>query len=172
MHDIQGLERDGLNGGTGDMSPGHAARQAHDGPAGVLIPVGRAEPGKGGHEKHAAVVPHRGGKGLNLGGVADDLETVAQPLHHRPGDEHAALKGVAQPVAAVPAHRGEQVVLAAPGFSPGVHEKEAPGPVGVLRHARKHTGIAVGRGLLIPGVARQRKAVAKEFWMHVPHDPG
>ena len=144
------------------MPPGHAARQAHDGPAGVLIPVGRAEPGKGGHEKHAAVVPHRGGKGLNLGGVADDLETVAQPLHHRSADEDAPFEGVVDLVADLPGDGRQQVVFRGDGLFAAVHQQEAARAVGVFHRSRLDAHLSEQGRLLVAGDTRDGDFVGED----------
>ena len=62
--------------------------------AGLRIPVRRAEPGEGRHEDDAAGVRHAGGERLDVGGLADEAEPVAQPLHGGAGDEDAAFEGV------------------------------------------------------------------------------
>lgn len=104
------LEGDALQGGACDVRGGGAAGDAGDDAAGVGVPVGRAEPGEGGHEADAAGVGHGGGEGLDFGGAAHDAEPVAEPLDDGPGDEDAALEGVFEFSAAPPGDGGEEVV--------------------------------------------------------------
>jgi hypothetical protein len=57
------------------------------------VPVGCAQAGEGRHEHHAAGIGHAFGQGLHLAAGLDRVQAVAQPLHHRTADEHAALQG-------------------------------------------------------------------------------
>ena len=77
-----------------DVAGRRAARDADDRAARVRIPVRRAEAGEGRHEVDAAVVGHGRRERLDVGRLLDDAQAVAQPLHDRAADEHAALERV------------------------------------------------------------------------------
>ena len=75
---------------------------------------GAPSPVSAGHEDDAAGVGHRRGERLGLGGGADDLQAVAQPLHGRAGHEDRALEGVGQlAVGRAPGDRREQAGVGA-----------------------------------------------------------
>ena len=67
---------------------------ADDEAAGVRVPVRRAETGEGGNEDDAAGVGDGSGEGLDVAGVPDEAEVVAEPLDDGPGDEDGAFEGV------------------------------------------------------------------------------
>ena len=70
------------------------AGQAEDRAAGLGLPVGGAQAGQGGDEEDARVGVGVEAEAVDLGGRADGLQAVAEPLHGRPGDEDAPLEGV------------------------------------------------------------------------------
>ena len=55
--------------------------------AGVAVPVRGAEAGEGGHEVDVLRRIGLGGEAVHLGGVADQAEAVAQPLHAGAGEK-------------------------------------------------------------------------------------
>jgi hypothetical protein len=129
----------------------------------VGIPVGRTEPGEGGH--HVDFLGRVGGLGqrLGLGRGGDDLETVAQPLHGGPGDEDRALQGVGR-LAADPIGDGrQQPVLRGDRFTARVHQGEAARAVGRLHHARLKAGLADGRRLLVARHTGDRQGPAEQL---------
>ena len=97
---------------------------------------GLPSPGERRHQVDAAVVGDARRERLDVGRRPDDAEPVAQPLHHRAGDEDAAF----QRVLGVRSRCGTPPWSAAccasgTGRSPGVHQHEAAGAVGILGHA-------------------------------------
>ena len=68
--------------------------EAEDGPPGVGVPVGAAEPGEGRHHHDPLAGVDRPGQRLEVAERVDDAEAVPQPLHAGAGDEHRALQGV------------------------------------------------------------------------------
>ena len=117
----------------------------------------REETREGRHEVGAAVVVDGRSQGLDLLGVGDEAEVVAQPLHERPRDGDGALeridrRGVVQLVA----DRREQPVGRVDDLGAGVEEHEVAGAVGVLRGADLEAGLPEGRRLLVTEDARDR----------------
>ena len=99
---------------------------------------------------------------LDLARRLDDAEPVAQPLHHRAGDERAALERVARPRR----RASTPTVVSSPfcdgtGARAGVHQHERAGAVGALGVAGGEAGLAEQRRLLIAGDARDRDAVGQ-----------
>ena len=98
--------------------------------AGVRVPVRGAEAGQRGHEDHAVGVVDGRGDRRGLGGGADDLQPVAQPLHGRAGHEDRALEGVGQlAVGGAPGGRRQQPgVASAPASVPVLVRMNEPVP--------------------------------------------
>jgi hypothetical protein len=71
----------------------------------------RPEAGEGGHEINAAVVGDLRGEFLDVHGLRDEAETVAQPLHDGAADEDRALERVVDPAVDLPGDGGEEVVF-------------------------------------------------------------
>ena len=88
------LEGDPFEGGAGEVGDGGRAGQAEDRAAGLGLPVGGAQAGQGGDEQDARVRVGVEAEAVDLGGGADGLQAVAEPLHGRPRDEDAPLQGV------------------------------------------------------------------------------
>ena len=63
-------------------------------PRAFVLPVRRVKTGEGGHEVNAAVILHRARQGFDLRALRDQAEIVADPLHQRAGDGHAAFERV------------------------------------------------------------------------------
>ena len=93
------------------------------------------------------------GERLGLGRVVDDAEPVAQPLHGRAGDEDAPSRQYVTLPLECPSRSSSAGRSCEHGVLAGVHQHEAAGAVGVLRHARREAGLAEGGRLL---VARDR----------------
>src|SRR5438270_1657086 len=158
LQHVATLEGDRLQRGARQMRPRGAAREPEDGAARVLIPVRGAEADEGRHEVHAARVGHRARQGVRLGGVRDDPEAVAQPLHGGAGDEDGALERIGRPPTEAPGDRRQQPVRGDHRPLAGVDEREAARAVGVLGLARLEARLPEERGLLIACDAGDRYA--------------
>ena len=153
VQDGAGLEADRFERGAREVRLRVEPRQPDDGAARVRPPVGREEPGEGGHEIDAAVVGHRVGERFDLRGRRDDPELIAQPLHRRTGDRDRALEREDRLAAHPVAHRRQQPRLRRHDLRAGVEQHEVAGAVGVLRFTGADADLADGRGLLIAEVA-------------------
>ncbi len=154
VDDVAGLVHHRLHHRACQVGSRGAAGDAEDGAARIRVPPGRAEPGEGRHDHDATAVGHRRGERAGLGSRVDDAETVAQPLHGRTGDEDRALERVRDAaVGQLPRHRGEQALRRRGAPIAHVHEHEAAGAVGVLRHAGREARLAEQGGLLVAGHA-------------------
>ena len=116
----------------------------------------RAEASERRHQVHAAVVGDACGQLLDLGRGSHEAETVAHPLHDRAADEHAALQRVLGAVFDSPRDRGHQLLSRGHRPRADVLEEEAPGAVGVLRHAWLAAHLAEEGRLLVTGHAGDR----------------
>ena len=97
------LPGDGFERGAGDVSVAGIAAEADQKPNRVRVPVRRAQAHKRRYKDHAAGVGHARGEGLDIGRGADELQIVAQPLHHRAGNKDAALERVLEALLALAA---------------------------------------------------------------------
>ena len=77
LEEIGHLEGDSFQGCPGDMGGGGTPGYADNGPPGVLVPVGSAEPGEGGDQVDPTAVGDRCGQRFHLGGGADDAESIS-----------------------------------------------------------------------------------------------
>ncbi len=161
VDEIGGLERDALQCRAGDVRAVGAAREPDEGAARRGVPLGRAEPGKRGHQIDIARVRNAGGQRFDFVGTADHAETVAQPLHRGATHEHAALERELA-AAAAPGDGGEQSMTGPARRRACVHERETTGAIGVLRHAGLEAGLAEQRRLLVARDARERQFGAVE----------
>ena len=98
---------DALQCGPGDVCLGGATREAAQNAACVLIPMRCAEPGKGGHEVHTAIVRYVGRKLFDFGGTFEKLQTIAQPLGDCAGNEDAAFQRKLRAIAHAPRNGGK-----------------------------------------------------------------
>ena len=132
------------------MSGVRSAGEADDSPARVRVPVRSAQAGKGRHEIHAAGIGNAGGELLDVDRFADEAQAVAQPLHYRAAGEDAPFQRELLRTRLRRAS-GDQAALGRDRLAAGVQKQEAPGAVGVLRHARLVAGLAEERRLLVAG---------------------
>ncbi len=86
------LERDGFKRRARNVSRPGVAAQADQHARRVRVPVRRAEAHKRRHKHHAARVRHARRKRFHIGRGADELQIVAQPLHHRAANKDAAFE--------------------------------------------------------------------------------
>ncbi len=149
VKDVADLEGDAFEGGAGDVARCGSAMDADDEAAGVGVPVGRAEAGKGGNEDDATGVRDRCGEGFDVAGVPDEAEVVAEPLDDGATDEDGAFERVFQLLAGAGGQRGNEAVLGLEELSADVFEQEAAGAVGVFGIARIDAELTEERGLLI-----------------------
>ena len=87
----------------------------------------RTEPRESRHQVDAAVVGLACGQCLDLARRVHQAQPVAQPLHHRAGNEHAAFKRIANLGARSPRHGGQKPVVRLPRAVARVQQDEAAG---------------------------------------------
>ena len=126
-----------------------AAGQAYDGAAGVLVPVGGAQTGEGGHHVAAVGVRHLAGHVLGVAAVLQNLQLVPKPLNGCTGDENGTFQRIVHLAVQPPGDGSQQTVFAAHGVVAGVHQQKAAGAVGVFGLALVKAGLAEQRGLLV-----------------------
>ena len=111
LDDVARLVRHRLQDGAGEVSPARATREAEDRAARVRVPPRAAESGERRDDVDALGVVDRSGQRLGVGGVVDDAEAVAQPLHRGTRDEDRSFERVRErAVGQLPCDRGEQPV--------------------------------------------------------------
>ena len=91
---IEGLVADAFQRGMGEFGGAGVAGQAEQRAAHARIPVGRAEADEGRHQIDALGGIGFVGERAGLGGLLDEAEPVAQPLHGGAGDEDRAFERV------------------------------------------------------------------------------
>ena len=112
------------------------AGEAEQRAAHARIPVGRAEADEGRHQIDALHGIGFVGERAGLGGLLDDAEAVAQPLHRGARDEDRAFERVGAFAFELIGDGGEQLVLRGDRRRAGVEQRKAAGAVGRLDHAR------------------------------------
>ena len=154
MHGIQHVARlvgNGFQRGTNDVVAVRAAGQAEDGATGIRVPVRCAQTGEGRYHVHAVAVFHLGGEVFGVGRIADQFQLIAQPLNGGAANEDCPFQRIVHFAAWAAGNSGQQAVVRTYRFFAGVHQQEAAGAVGVFRHARLNTELAVQRRLLVTG---------------------
>ena len=124
---------------------------------------GAPSPVSAGTNTTPSAVRHGRGDGRRLGGRADDLESVAQPLHGGAGHEDRTLERVDErAVGAAPGSRRQQACVGADQGRAGVGQDERPGAVGALRVAHVEARLAEQRRLLVARDPGDRQAQVEE----------
>ena len=118
--------------------------------------MGRPQPHERGHEVDSGVVGHLAGALLRFGGVVEDAQAVAQPLHGRARRKDRALQGVRRAAARVAGQRGEQPVLGRDHLLAGMQQQKGPGAVRHLGQAGPDAALSEEGGLLVSHHARNR----------------
>ena len=149
MEDIVHLIAQAVQRGTDDVIFVAAAGQAHDGSAGVLIPVGRTEAGEGGHHITAVGVLHLPGHILGVAGFFQQSQLVPQPLDGRTGHEDGTFQRIIHAFFAAARNGRDKAVFRDDRRFAGVHQQKAAGAEGVLRLTRRKAGLPEERGLLV-----------------------
>ena len=93
-HEVCALVGNGFFRRADDVVLGGAAGDAHNGTAGVHIPIGRAETGEGGHDVDAAVVRHLLSVVFRIAALLDHAQAVAHPLDDGTAHKDAALQSI------------------------------------------------------------------------------
>ena len=131
------------------MVLGGAAGNAHNSPAGVHIPVGCAQSGKGRNNIHPAVIRHLLGVILRIPAFLDHAQAIAHPLDDRPAHKHTALQRILHLAVQADGNGGQQAIFAAADGIAGVHQQKAAGTIGVFGFAFGKTALAKQCGLLV-----------------------
>ena len=138
------------------MVLGGTAGDAHDGTAGVHIPVRCTQTGKGGHDVNAAVIRYLLGVVFCVTAFLDHAQAVAHPLDHSTAHKDAALQRILHPAVQADGNGRDQAVPAAADGIAGVHQQKATGAVGVLGLALAKAALSEQRSLLVTGNAGHR----------------
>ncbi len=124
---------------------------------GIRSPIRSEQAAECGHDVGAAVVVNRECQLLDLGGVVDDAEIVAEPLHEAASDGNGALERIVGRCLAEPVGDScKQPVLGVHDLLTGIDDEEVAGAVGVLRASGCERSLPEGRGLLVAENARDR----------------
>ena len=103
--DVVDLIANAVQRGADDVVLVAAPGEAHDGAAGVLVPVGRAEAGEGRHDIAAVGVLHLLSHILGVAGLFQQAQLIAEPLDGRTGHENRAFQRIIHlAVGAAPPH--------------------------------------------------------------------
>jgi FMN reductase len=133
LHQVVCLVRRCLQRRTRDMSLVGETREAYDHTARVVTPVRREQAGERGNEDDTFRAFDRACERLDLTGVVDDSEVVAQPLDQRAGNGHRPLECVDRfRVTELPRNGGDQAVLGHHRLLPEREVQEGPRAVRVL----------------------------------------
>src|SRR5699024_4556975 len=126
------------------------AGEAHDRAARIRAPAGRVEAGEGGDEVDVSGILDRGRELLDLRGVADEAQVVAQPVDERSRDGDRALERVLRRLSGLlERDGGDESAAGALDRGAGVREEEAARAVRALRLSRREGALAERGGLLV-----------------------
>ena len=149
VHKSGALIGDGFERGPREVGPVCSAIDAHNGPAGIRVPVGRAQAREPGDQVDAVVIRNRSGEDFRFGRTRDQAQAVAQPLNGRSGAEDGTFQGVGRAAAGIAGQCGEQAVFRRKRFGPRVKQGEAACPIGVLDVALGYAALPEEGGLLV-----------------------
>ena len=138
------------------MVLGGAAGDAHNGTAGVHIPVRCTQTSKGRHDVNAAVIRHFLGIVFRIAALLDHAQAVAHPLDDGTAHKDAALQRILHLTVQADGNGRDQAVPAAADGVAGVHQQKAAGAVGVLGLALAKAALSEQRSLLVTGNAGHR----------------
>src|SRR5262249_53234110 len=113
------------------------------------VPVRRSQPCEGRDQINPSVVSYARGECFDLGRGPYQLESVAQPLHHRAADEYAALERIVDDAVAAPRYRGEHIAVRFNRVAACVEQQETAGAVRVLGQPGLKTCLTEQRSLLV-----------------------
>ena len=164
VHGLQqggALESNAFQGRSCDVGDGGASRQAHDGTAGIGVPVRGPQAREGRHKHHTTGVGHALRQTLHLAAGLNGMQAISQPLHHSAADEDAAFQGILRLKPPLGRTCGQQTVGTGLGLRAGVHEHEAPGAIGVFGQARLEARLSKQRTLLVTRDATNGDLIAQ-----------
>ena len=147
-----------------------APGQTHDGTPGILIPVGRAKPGEGGHHIAAVGVADLLGHVLGVRGGINEPQFIAEPLQGRSCHKNGAFQRILHFPVQSPRDGGDKAVFAEHRSLARVHQQKAPGAVGVFRLAGGKAGLPEQCRLLISRCPRNGDRRAEELGQSLPVD--
>lgn len=147
--DVVDLIADAVQRGADDVVLVAAPGEAHDGAAGVLVPVGRAEAGEGRHDVTAVGVLDLLGHILGVAGLFQQAQLIAEPLDGRTGHENRAFQRIIHLAVGAAGDGGDKAVPGCDRRLTGVHEQKAAGSEGVFRLAGGKAGLAEEGRLLV-----------------------
>ena len=160
---VVGLECQGLQGSADDVILVDTAGKSHDGAACVGIPVGSAQAGECRDHIAAVGVVDSGREVLGIRRLVDHLDLVAQPLDRSACYEDGAFQSILDLAVKAPRDGGQKSVVRIDRLVADVHQHEAAGAVGVLRHARLEAGLSEQSRLLVACHACDLDRAAEEF---------
>ena len=147
--DVVDLIADAVQRGADDVVLVAAPGEAHDGAAGVQVPVGRAESGEGRHDIAAVGVLHLLGHILGVAGLFQQAQLIAEPLDGRTGHENRAFQRIIHPAVGAAGDGGDKAVPGCDRRLTGIHEQKAAGAEGGFRLAGGKAGTRLAVGFLI-----------------------
>ena len=151
--DISHLEPYALFGGAGDVARLGSTAQPNQEAGRVRIPIGRSQADKCRHQHDSIGVFDTRRQLIDLGGMANQLQTIAQPLDNGSADEDAAFQRVFQLLIQAADERGDQSFLREHELGADILQQKAARTVGVLGVTGMYAELTEERGLLISGDA-------------------
>ena len=158
--DIGNLVCHGLERRPGDMRPVRATRKAENRAACFGVPVRRSEACERRNHHDARRIGDAVRKVFAFGSILNNAELVSKPLHHSARHEHAAFKGVFEPIGARSARgdRSYQAVLRFNGGMARMEQHKTTRAVRILRATGVETALAEQGRLLVARNAANRNA--------------
>ena len=120
----------------------YTSGDAGDGSPGILIPVRRAQTGKGGNYIAAVRIRNFGCHVFGVSSRVDKAHFVTEPLDGSSGNKHRPFQRVVHLAARAAGDGGQQTVGGGDRFFTGVHQHKAAGAIGIFHIPRFKTGLA------------------------------
>ena len=148
---------------AGHFSWASAPCQTKDRAATFWLPIGRAQPGKGGHQQHILFGVRLPGQCPRLGRILKQPQSIPQPLHGSAGNKDGPLQRIGGLAAQLIGHGGQQTIVRHNRCFARVQQRKTPGSIGGLHHPRRKTGLTNTRRLLIASNAQNRHCLAQNL---------
>ena len=120
----------------------YTSGDAGDGSPGILIPVRRAQTGKGGNYIAAVRIRNFGCHVFGVSSRVDKAHFVTEPLDGSSGNKNRTFQGIGYFAVHAPGNGGYQAIFGKDRCISCIHQHKAAGAIGIFHIPRFKTGLA------------------------------